>query len=477
MTALEIARTAGVLRTHWRWLLGLPVLLCALVALGYVAIAPTYRASVAVILDSRGVERLLETPRDATPTPTALVSTDLDVIRSEAVLRRVVGWLMQEAALAQERRDAWQKETKGGVPMDAWLLRWMAKAMQVQRAASDSNVVIIQFDHNDADAARQLANAVGQAYLDVSLELSLAPTRQAARFFEEQVGQTRATLARTQALRSSFQQNNGLVSVSESADLESALLSEMASAATLARAQGAQAAVRSGAASSSPGSAPDVLQATVVQQLSTELARQRAALAEMSSRLGAQHPQVLSQQQHIAELQTRLQDETARVVESVALISRSASGGDRALQALLQKQRDRVMALKQAREHLAVLQQDVDAAQRAYEGAMQRHAQATARNDSGLSNARMLAPASTPPWPTRPPLLLALIFATLAGGLLGVAVAFIAEQRKPLLRLEEDITELLGLPILAAVPRLALEPTRWQRWWSFRPVALMRRAA
>lgn len=494
MTALEISRAPGVLRTHWRWPLGLPALLCALVVAGYALIAPAYRASVAIILDSRGVERLLETPRDSYPTPTALVSTDLDVIRSDAVLRRVVNGLLQDntsdrqrlaptpaeqallAAAANERREAWTKETKGAVPIDAWLLRWLGKALQVQRAAMDSNVVTVQFDHPDADTAAVLANAVARAYLAVALELSLAPTRQAAQFFEEQIGQTRDVLARKQALRSEFQRNNGLVSVNEGADLESALLTEMATAATLARTQGAQAAARSGTAVSNPANAPDVLQAALVQQLSAELARQRATLAELSSRLGASHPQVQSQQQHIAELENRLQNATTQIVDSVALSSRSASGGDRAVQAMLQQQRDRVMALKQAREHLTVLQQDVDAAQRAYDMAMQRHAVATARNESELSNAHLLAPASAPPWPTRPPLLLAMVFAALAGGLLGLGAAFIAEQRRPLLRLDDDIVEQLGLPVLAAMPKLAL-PRSARRWTAFWPLAAQRSAA
>jgi len=485
VTVLDFARALGVLKTHWRWPLMLTCLLAGLVALGYTLLAPSYRATTTVILDNRGVERLLDTQRDANPTATAMVSTDLDVIRSEAVLRRVISTLALDATdgrlaalprqadqavakgLAAERQDAWQQETKGKLPLDLWLLRWLGKALLVQRAAADSNVVAISIDHPGADAATLLANTIGQSYLAVALELSLAPTQQAAAFFETQIGQTRATLSRAQTARSRFQRDNGLVSVSEGADLENTLMTEMATAATQARAHGAEATARSGTATANPGSSPEVMQAAVVQQLSTDLERHRAVLTELSGRLGSMHPQVQAQQQQVSQLQQRLQAEVARVTESVEMAARSANGSDRAVQAMLLKQRDRVMALKQAREQLGVLQQDVDVAQRAYDQALQRHALATARNDSLLSSARVLAPASTPLSPTRPPLLLALIFTVFSGLLLGTGGAFLAEQRRPLVRLEADVIDLLGVPILAATPRVALTASRRKPWALF----------
>jgi uncharacterized protein involved in exopolysaccharide biosynthesis len=206
-----------------------------------------------------------------------------------------------------------------------------------------------------------------------------------------------------------------------------------------------------------------------VQQLSTDLARQRAQLAELSSRLGANHPQVQAAQQQIDELSRRLGDEAQRVASSVELSARSANSSDRAVQQLLGQQRARVMALKQARDQLNLLQQDVDRARRNHDLALQSHHAAASRNDAQVSDARMLAAASAPLDPTRPPLLLALVFALASGALLGGGAAFIAEQRRPLMRIDQDLTELLGLDILAEVPRLAFAGnSRWDGWtrWS-----------
>jgi uncharacterized protein involved in exopolysaccharide biosynthesis len=483
VTVLEISRAVGVFRTHWKWLLGLPVLLCALVLLLYTLQAPTYRATAQVILDSRGIERLIDTPRDSNPTPTTVVTTDMDVIRSETVLRRMIAALALDArptgstlpaenadqvgarAIAAERRRAWQKETKGEVDFVQYLLsRWLAKALTVQPAAMNSNVVAIQVDYRDAQQASVLANAIANAYLEVALDLELAPTQQTARFFNQQIPAALQTLKTAQAERSQYQRDHGLVSVSEGADLESALMIEMASAATQARAHGAEAASRGGTASANPSDSPEVVQSLVVQQLTSELARQQAAMAELSSRLGPSHPQLQAQQQQIDELQRRLRDESAHIAHSVQLASRSAAGSDRAVQGLLRGQRDRVMALKEAREHLAVLQQNVDSAQRAYEQTMQRLTTANERNASRLSDARLLTAASAPIDPSRPPLLLALLFALSSGLLLGTGGAFVAEQRRPIMRVDTDLIDVLGLPILASMPRIALQAPAEQGW-------------
>lgn len=468
VNVLDLSRLPGVLRTHWRLVLGTPLLLAALVVAGYGLLTPTYRASAAIIIDGRGVEKLVDTERDANPTPASVISTGIDVIRSDGVLNRAIADLglidgrtpatPAARALAAERREAWMKATKGQVDQAAWLLRWLGKALSVQPASLNSNVVSLQVDYADADGAAALANAIAQAYLAVALDVSLAPTRQTASFFEAQIGQTRAALAEAQAARSRFQQANGLMSVNEAADLENALMAEMAVAATQARARGADAAARSGTAASNPTEAPEVMQAAVVQQLSSDIARQKAQMAELSSRLGGRHPQVIAHQQQIDDLEQRLKDAAAQVARSVELGAQAANGNDRAVQGLLQRQRERVMGLKKAREELAVLQQNVDMAQRAYDQALQRHTQASNRNDSLLSDARVLAPAAAPLDPTRPPLPLALVFGLLAGGLLGAALAFVAEQRRPRLRLPEDLSQVLGLPVLASLPPLPLAP-------------------
>lgn len=466
VNALDPSRLPGLLKTHWRWPVGAAAALAALTVLVYQLMAPLYRATAAVMLDSRGVERLLDTQRDANPPPASLVSTDMDVIRSEAVLRRSLQGLLLEdgpadldarqrhavQAWRDERRATWDKETRGTQPFEIWLLRWLARQMLVQRAAPDSGVVSIQIDHPDPVLSTLLANALAQAYLHVALELSLAPTRQAAAYFDGQVHTAREQLGKAQSARSAFQLEHGILSLSEGADVDGALLAGLAGAAVQTGSQGLEAAARSAQGSLRPEESPEALRAASVQQLEAELARRRAALVELQSRLGEAHPQVQSQRDQIQALDRARAAEVQRVAASLQSASRSAQGAEQAQRALLERQRDRLLGQKHLREQLAVLQQDVDAARSRYEQAQQRLAQSTGRNESMLSNARLLAEASLPLSPTRPPLLMAVVFAVLTGLLVGGGGAVLSEQRQPRLRLDEDITAALGLTLLASLP-------------------------
>ena len=392
MNAFELTRLPGILRTRWRWPLGVALGLALCVSGVYGLMMPVYRALAAVALDTRGVERLLDTQRDANPPPASLVSTDMDVIRSEAVLgaalsRTILGDTRaldagltptaREAMVAwrQERRTSWMKDTEGNQPFDVWLLRWIAKPLTVQRAAADSGVVTIQFDHPNAEVSRVLCNALADAYLAVALELSLVPTRQAATFFASQVEQSRQLLAQAQATRNAFQRAHGLVSVSEAADVASSLMSDLIGSSAQASARGAEAAARSAWAVARPEASPEVLRSDSVQKLDADIARSRAELAELQSRLGEQHPQLQARRQQLDTLLAQRREEAQRQADAVQQAGRVAQGSEQAQRVLVDRQREQVLGQKAQREQLAVLQQDVDAANHRYQLALERHAQ------------------------------------------------------------------------------------------------------
>ena len=69
--------------------------------------------------------------------------------------------------------------------MNIWLAELLQKKLEV-KPARESNVINIAYTGGDPDFAAAVANAFAQAYLDVNLDLKLAPARQYAAFFEEQ---------------------------------------------------------------------------------------------------------------------------------------------------------------------------------------------------------------------------------------------------------------------------------------------------
>jgi polysaccharide chain length determinant protein (PEP-CTERM system associated) len=214
-----------------------------------------------------------------------------------------------------------------------------------------------------------------------------------------------------------------------------------------------------------------------------QLANAETALKDMQSRFTDQHPDVVALKQTIARLRLRVQSEGADAIASTPadelrrsrqdeLQAELAAVGAQITEKLAEEQRLRGVLLdyqkrieaEPAREaELSSLTRDYDTLQDSYRSLLTRKQEAEIaanleRQQIG-AQFRVLDPARLPerPFaPNRP----ALYAAAAAAGLgLGLAFAAILEWLDRGLRTEEDVRTMLGLPVLAVIPRTSLRRT------------------
>jgi len=127
----------------------------------------------------------------------------------------------------------------------------------------------------------------------------------------------------------------------------------------------------------------------------------------------------------------------------------------------LAAQKQKLLALRAQRDQVAVLQRDVDSAQRAFDMVAQRMSQTHIESQIQHTNIVILAEAQTPSRPSSPRPVFNTAIGTAAGLLLGLAIAIGLDMRRPRLRAESDIPALLGLPVLATMPGARRLPRLW----------------
>ena len=110
--------------------------------------------------------------------------------------------------------------------------------------------------------------------------------------------------------------------------------------------------------------------------------------------------------------------------------------------------------MKHRRDELAVLERDVDGAQKAYDQTMQRLSQTSQQSQSGLVDVTLLTAASVPFQSSRPSPMFTIPFAAIVGLLIGILFALALEHRSPRIRTARDIVETLRLPMLASLPQM-----------------------
>jgi len=379
---------------------------------------------------------------------TGFVATQIDVIQSDRVALKVVHNLKLDQD--PQVRQQWQDETKGQGAIDSWLAENFQKRLLV-KPSRDSNVITVSYTAPDPKFAAIIANAFVQAYLQTSLELHVDPAKQYSSFFESRAKEARDALESAQSKLSNYQQTSGIIATDERLDVENARLSELSSQLVGTQAAAYESGSRSAQAATSAERLPEVLNNSLVSSLKADLARNEARMQELGARLGDRHPAVLELKANIADTKEKLDQEIRRITGSLGVNNSVNRQREAEVRAALNAQRDKVLKLKAARDELAVLQKDVEGAQRAYDAVTARLTQSSLESQSTQSNISVLTTATPPIQHSSPRLALNLVLAGIVGLLLALAAAVGAEQFDRRLRCQEDIGAVLGLPVLGVM--------------------------
>jgi chain length determinant protein EpsF len=453
---IELSRVPQIVRSRWLLVSACTSAFVLAAIAAYFVLPQKYTATASVVIDSRGVNHLMGVAA-ATVAQSTLIATQSSIVSSERVAREVAAQL--ELARDPTLQAQWQNETEGQGDLGGWIVRRLLNKLSVSRSAPDSTVLNIAFTDPDPVNAARLANAFAETYLSVTLDLSVSPARLSARFFDDRISATRDALRAAQNRLSSYQRQHGIVSGDEKLDVETAQLNDLATALTSSRAKRIDSRSRKQYASG-PFESPEILQNPVVQALTTEVARAQAKLKQLSKDLGVNHPQYRAAQEELAEFEKKLMEQSRRVASSLNVTEQVSSQGEKELLSALNAQRQRVLELRNRRDQAAVLERDVDSAQKAYDYALQRFSQTSQESQSGLNDASMLTTASVPFESNRRRLTLTVPFAGICGFMLGLVAALILESRAPRIRNGRDLAEWFDLPILGAVAYTSIRRSR-----------------
>jgi len=417
------------------------LLATVVLAVGWVKLKPAnYTARAPVLVDVR-TDPVGTTPWQGMVAP-GYMSTQIDIVKSERVAERVVALLPPDQPPMLRLREAAQKHPSP----NQWMAHQIASGLDV-KPARESNIINIAWTGSSPSEAARVANAFAKAYLDINLELKTNPAKRYADWFDEQVKASRDKLEAAQQKLSAFQERAGIVSSDERGDYETARLTELSNQLLLAQ----SGRTRAGSGDTSPG----VMQSPLVNNMRADVAKLESKVQEASATMGSNHPQMQRMQAELASMRSRLAQESSRVGSASAATSQAGAARERELQQAVAAQKARVIATNKQRGELAVLQRDVDTAQKAFETVSASASQSRLQSQSNQSNVVFLGSAVEPQERSGPTAFQALLVASVGGLLLGIAGALLLELANRRVRSVDDLSMVTHLPILASVPASA----------------------
>ena len=416
-----------------------------------------YTATATLIVDSKSKDPFTGQLMPSQMFP-GYMATQIDVINSSQVASKVVADL--KLADSPGTREQFMEATEGKGDINQWLSDLLLKKLSAE-PSRESSTIALSFSGTDPQFAAIVANAFAKSYIETSLDLRLAPAKQTAEWFDQQIVQLRVKLDEAQQKLTAYQREKGIVESDERMDVETRRLSELA-----AQMVGAQSAAFDASSRTRDGSSlPEVINNPVVQGLKAQVAQGEGRLADLAKRVGVNHPEYQRTQAEVNSYKVKLATELNTATRGVGATAGAARQRVGELSAAFERQKAKMLELKQQREESSLLARDVLNAQQIYDSALQRYGQSRMEAQSTQTDIAVLNPAVPPVKHSSPKVLLNIVLSVFLGTLLGVGIGFLVELLDRRVRSGQDIAG-LEIPVLAEVTKKGRRLEKLRRLFS-----------
>ncbi|WP_439636330.1 polysaccharide biosynthesis tyrosine autokinase [Oceanicaulis sp.] len=446
---------------------------------------PLYTATSSVVLNVRQSQVVdIEAVLSGMPPDSAMVDTEVEVLRSRSLAATVVERLdlvnvpefneaLQEpsglGALAQGLKSflsallpsqtnasltAQDREQRTREAVVSSLM----EARNIRRSGM-TYVIEISATSKTPRLARDIANAYAEAYLTSQLEAKFEATERANSWLNDRVESLREEVQTREEAVARFRDEAGLIDA-EGATVAEQQVADLNSQLAIQRAELSEARARLDAVRSQleRGVASDTIAEVLASEVIRELRRQQAEVArrqaDLSGRYGPRHPEILTVQRELADINSQIDAEINRIVASLENEVNVSAQRVRSLQGSLLEARSELSDNNSAIVQLRALEREADASRALFESFLNRFRQTNETGGLTEADARVVAEASTPQNPSSPNVILNLALGVVLAGIVGVGLVFVLEMLDTGVHTDADIEKHFGLAHIASVPRL-----------------------
>ena len=495
---LPLRDLLAILRRRRRVVLWSTAVMTTVAVLLGLQVTKTYSATAQVMVEPRE-KRILEAETVAPGLPaedSAIIETHIKLIQSWATLARAVDNLDLASDPRFSPGRAADRQSVGGPAglLASWLPDWIIdqlpwrwamaagvtpggaqgldpellreraiNALQGHLKVAQSGrsyVLSINYTSTRPQEAVRIANGIAAAYIEVQLGEKLSATRRASAWLGEQVEQLRWKVFGSELAMEEFRESHGIAVRGPA--LDSQQLAVLTSSMIDARAERSakEDRLRSLRAMRDSGrgleSSAEILSSPLIVNLGArelELSREEA---QLSREYGGRHPVILELRAEQQKLADRIDDEIDNVIANLENDLALARSREAAHAEHLREARGVSAVTGQAEVQLRELEREVAASRSLYETLLVRLKETEQQQEIVQADARLISPAQLPVAPSSAsPMLFAMVGFT--GSLvLGSLLALLLERLDNTLRTSRQVEELLGLPSLGLVPRLAV---------------------
>ncbi len=466
----------------------LAILFTVLVGIIVMKMTPQYTASASLLIESQqaNVTSIEEVYRTDT-TRKEYMQTQYEILQSRQVAERAVEELdlannaeflpiEKEQFVLLDTVKEWVKKNVSFLPK-----REKPKLSEEQRALKRKNaavnklmnsvslslventqVIEIRAISSSPKLAAQIANTMGDVYVENYLQAKVDMTAKATSFLNESMEGLREKLAAAEKELAEFYEENQLVNLSNGVvGLAASELEELSNQLIIAQDTLKKNRTiynqtqRNGTDYNALARLPEVLNHANIQNVRKQESEALRRVSELNNVYGPKHPKMAAANAELQSVRDTLQSQIHDLISSITTQFQASQDRVANLQEEVAKAKAEYRRLSNLENQRRSLQRDVDINQQLYDSMFQRLKETSELSGFKSVNARILDPAVPPNNPTKPnkKLLVSAAFVISFG--FGILLAFMLEALNSGVRSVEDVEKKLGQRMLGLIPLIS----------------------
>jgi capsular exopolysaccharide synthesis family protein len=324
-----------------------------------------------------------------------------------------------------------------------------------------TRLVEILYSSPNAEYSALAANTLAREYVQQNLDLKLQNTNNTVDWLKTEIEKQKKKVEAAERAMANYQEGQNAMSLDDRQNIVVANLNSLNEAVTRAKTARLQKESLyrqlAGVKPDSEGvdSFPVIAQNPTVQDVRQQIALLRADKARLLQSRTENHPDVQKLNLQLETANSRLRAEISRVLEGTATDYRTALAEEQNLAASLEGQKQQAISLNRKNIGFNLLQREAEGERNVYNALLQQHKELSVIGNSRANNIQLMDLAEVPPGPYTPNHGRDWLMALVLGLALGVALAYAVEYLDDTVKIPDDVTRRLRLPLLGLVPAVS----------------------
>jgi uncharacterized protein involved in exopolysaccharide biosynthesis/GNAT superfamily N-acetyltransferase len=444
---IDMASILAALRRSLRWLLPLTIAVAVLTFVVLQIVPAKYRSESKVLIetsdivypgDARGIEEeraLLDNEG---------VQSQVELLSSRDLLRRVAKRL--DLASDPEFQGGGSSlvsdmfvalgllRDPGRSSLEERVLKALYENLEIFRV-DGSRVITVRYTSRDAELSARVANAIVEEYLNLQSSVKRETTDLAATALETQIERLQKEVKEAQEKVEAWRSQAGLLLGADNQTLDQQQLGEISTQLSDARAAQSQAEARAKLireqlrSGGSLESANEVLNSQLIQRLVERQVELRGRIAELSTTLLPNHPQIRALRSQLDDIDRQVRQEAAKIASGLENEARIQRERVASLNATLDELKARAGKSNEDQIRLRELEREAQVKAAQLDQLMTRYREADTRRNAPLlgADARVISRATVPLEPYSPKVGPITSILTLVTFLLGALVVVLGQ--------------------------------------------------